>query len=83
MTAGSPVTPVTPVVGPSAVSVQSVATAVPPLSFVTSLTRVSVDGWAVFVIEHVTSAPVDRVTTPSVTATVPPRASVHVQSPAS
>ena len=56
MTAGSPVGPVI-VVGPVAVSVQSVGTAVPPLSFVTVFTNVSVAAWSSLLIVHVALTP--------------------------
>ena len=80
VTAGVPVAPLTPAVGPVAVSVQSVATAVPPLSFVTVLVSVSVAGSSSFVTAHVTTCPTAIVTAPSVTGTLAPPPSVHVQS---
>ena len=52
VTASDPVAPVI-VVGPAADSVHAVGTAVPPLSLVTVLTRVSVAGWSSLVIVQV------------------------------
>ena len=46
VTAGVAGRPVRSAVGPSAARVQSVSTAVPPLSLVTVLTRVSWAGWS-------------------------------------
>ena len=54
MIASSPVTPLSPAVGPVAVSVQSVATAVPPLSLTTSFVNVSVGACAVFLLTRTT-----------------------------
>ncbi len=56
VTGGDPVAPVI-VVGPVAVSVQSVGAAVPPLSLVTVLTKVSVAAWSSLLIVHVADTP--------------------------
>ena len=82
VTASSPVAPVTPVVGPVAVNVQSASCAVPPSSLTTCLTSVNVEPIAVLTTVHVTSAPLTRSTTPSLTTTVAPESSAHVKLPA-
>ncbi len=71
--------PVVPVIGegPAAARVQAVGTAVPPLSFVTVLTRVSVAGWSLLLMVQVALTPIGS------TRLAPVRVpAVQVQAPA-
>ena len=71
VTAGAPVGPVTPSVGPVAVNVQSVAAAVPPSSFTTCFTNVNDAAASSFVIVHVADSP-NASATESASVCVPP-----------
>ncbi len=79
MTAELPTGPLMPVVGPVAVSVQAVGTAVPPLSLVTVLTRVRWGCWAVLVMVQVALEPTPRVTLVAVVDAAPVQVQVDAE----
>jgi hypothetical protein len=61
VTAPLPVAPLIPVVGPAAVSVQAVGSAVPPLLFVTVFTSVNDAGWSSLTMVQVADCPMASV----------------------